>query len=136
MPVVSIVFGLLLIVLGIWGYWGGVLGLWKPLGFTPPERLSATALIPAYLGLALVALGLLAFKERLLKHAMHGASLVGFLGLAAALGRLVTTGKVTGVGGTCLLGMALLCALFVALCINSFLQVRRRRRAGSPAPGQ
>jgi hypothetical protein len=130
-PVVSVVFGLLLIALGIWGYWGGALGLWAPLGLTPPERLSGTALIPAYFGTALVVLGLLAFKENRLKHAMHGASVVGLLGLVAAGGRLVATGNVTGVGGISLLTMSLLCAVFVALCVNSFVQARRRRRAAS-----
>jgi len=133
-PLVSIFFGLLLVALGIWGYWGGDLGLWEPLGLARPERLSATALIPAYVGAALVVLGLLAFKESLLKHAMHGAAMVGLLGLLAAVGRLVTTGNTKGVAGVSLIGMMLLCGLFVALCVNSFIQVRRRRRATSTTP--
>lgn len=136
MPVVSIVFGLLLIVLGIWGYWGGALGLWQPLGFDAPEKLSGTALIPAYVGAVLVVLGLLAFKQSLLKHAMHGAAMIGLLGLLAAVGRILTTGKVQGVGGASLVAMALLCAIFVALCVNSFVQARRRRRGVSAAPGR
>ncbi len=135
MPVVSVVFGLLLIALGIWGYWGGDLGLWQPLGFAPPEKLSGTALIPAYVGAALLGLGLVAFKESLLKHAMHGAAMIGLLGLLAAGGRLIVTGNVHGVGGVSLLVMALLCAVFVALCVNSFIQARRRRRAASAASG-
>lgn len=136
MPVVSVVFGLLLIAVGIWGYWGGALGLWQPLGFDAPERLSGTALIPAYLGAVLVVLGLLAFKESLLKHAMHGAAMIGLLGLLAAVSRILITGKVQGVGGTSLVAMALLCAIFIALCVNSFVQARRRRRAVSAAPGR
>jgi hypothetical protein len=130
-----VVFGLLLIALGVWGRWGGDLGLWEPLGFAAPEKLSGTALIPAYVGAALVVLGLLAMKESLLKHAMHGAAMVGLLGLLAAIGRILTTGKVAGVGGASLIGMTVLCAVFVALCINSFIQARRRRRAASTAPG-
>jgi len=121
-PTVSVVFGLLLIALGVWGYWGGDLGLWEPLGFSAPEKLSGTALIPAYIGLVLVALGLLAFKESLLKHAMHLASVVGLLGLVAALGRILVIGQIRGVGGTSLLTMTLLCAVFVALCIHSFFK--------------
>jgi hypothetical protein len=132
-PAVSVVFGLLLIALGIWGYWGGLLGLWEPLGLAPPERLSGTALIPAYVGAALVVLGLLAFKESLLKHAMHFASMIGLLGLAASVGRLATTGTIKGVGGVSLLTMMVLCAIFVALCVNSFVQARRRRRSTSTA---
>lgn len=136
MPAVSVIFGLSLIALGIWGYWGGALGLWQPLGFDPPEKLSGTALIPAYVGAALLVLGLLAFKENLFKHAMHGAAMIGLLGLLAAVGRIFATGKVHGVGGTSLTAMALLCAGFVALCVNSFIQARRRRRAASAASGQ
>ena len=135
MPVVSVVFGVILILLGIWGYWGGDLGLWEPLGFVPPETLSITALIPAFVGLALVVLGLLAFKESLLKHAMHAAAMIGLLGFLAAGGRLLTSlinkGKPEGVGGASLTLMTLLCAIFVGLCVNSFIQARRRRRASA-----
>jgi hypothetical protein len=131
-PAVSVVFGFLLIGVGVWGRFGGVLGLWEPLGFAAPERLSATALIPAGVGVALVFLGLLAFKEKLLKHAMHGAAMVGLLGLIAALGRILSTGNVRGVGGVSLTAMAVLCGVFVGLCVNSFIQVRRRRRAAAP----
>lgn len=136
MPVVSIVFGVLLIALGIWGRFGGDLGLWEPLGLARPENLSNTALIPAFAGAALVVLGLLALKESLLKHAMHGAAMIGLLGLLAAVSRILITGKVQGVGGTSLVAMALLCAIFIALCVNSFVQARRRRRAVSAAPGR
>ena len=133
MALVSALFGLLLIALGIWGYWGGAFGLWEPLGLTRPEKLSGTALIPAYVGVALVALGLLALKDALRKHAMHGAAMIGVLGLLAAVGRILMTGSVQGVGGASLITMALLCGVFVALCVNSFLQARRRRRAASTA---
>ncbi|MGH7174086.1 MAG: hypothetical protein ACRELG_27765 [Gemmataceae bacterium] len=133
MPVVSVVFGLLLIAVGVWGYWGGVLGLWQPLGLPSPDRLSGTALIPAAVGIPLVVCGLLAFKESRLKHAMHGAAMFGLLGFMAAGYRLIATlvrkSKVEGVSGVSQTGMLLLCGVFVALCINSFIQARRRRRA-------
>jgi hypothetical protein len=139
-PAVSVVFGVLLIALGVWGRFGGSLGLWEPLGLAAPEQLSNTALIPAFVGAALVLLGLLAFKESWLKHAMHGAAMIGLLGFLAAAGRLVssliTKGKVEGVGGASLVLMTLLCAVFVGLCVNSFIQTRRRRRAAAAAvPG-
>lgn len=136
MPAITVVFGVLLVVLGIWGYWGGVLGLWEPLGFSAPAELSATALIPAGIGAVLVVLGLLAFKDSLLKHAMHAAAMLGLIGLVAAGGRLLVVlfrkGKIEGVAGTSSSAMTVLCAVFVALCVNSFLQVRRRRRAAAP----
>lgn len=138
MPVVSVVFGILLIALGVWGYWGDVLGLWAPLGLEAPERLSLTALIPAAAGLLLAVCGLLAFKESRLKHAMHTAALIGLLGFVAAGARLlqalIRKGKIEGVGGVSLAAMTLLCAVFLALCVNSFIQARRRRAAAPPAP--
>jgi hypothetical protein len=137
-PIVSVVFGLLLIALGVWGYWGGVLGFWAPLGLPAPEKLSGTALIPAAAGILLLLCGLLAFKESRLKHAMHAAAMFGLLGFVAAGSRLIWTlvrnGKVEGVGGASLTLMTLLCGVFVALCINSFIQARRRRRAAAPGP--
>jgi hypothetical protein len=132
-PVITVVFGVLLIALGLWGYFGGELGLWAPLGLPAPEHLSATALIPACLGAAFVVLGLLALKETLLKLAMHTAALLGVLGLLAAGGRvvaaLVAKGKVEGVAGVSTSVMTALCAVFVGLCVNSFIAARRRRRA-------
>jgi uncharacterized membrane protein YeaQ/YmgE (transglycosylase-associated protein family) len=134
-PLVTVVMGLLLIALGIWGRFGGDLGLWEPLGVVPPEHLSVTALIPAFIGAALVVLGLLALKESFLKHAMHAAAMLGLLGLLAAGGRLlsalITRGQVQGVAGISTSLMMLLCALFVGLCVNSFLAARRRRRAAA-----
>jgi hypothetical protein len=132
-PVVTVVFGLLLIALGLWGRFGGDWGLWAPLGLPAPEHLSGTALIPAYFGAAFVVLGLLALKESFLKHAMHAAALLGVIGFLAAGGRLLTTvyakGTVQGVAGVSTATMTGLCAVFVLLCVNSFIQARRRRRA-------
>ena len=115
--------GVLLVALGAWGYLGAA-----------EEHRSGTALIPAYLGLALVLLGLLAFKDSLRKHVMHAAAALGLVGLLASGGRLAA--RLAG-GGTldraalASGGMALLCAVFVALCVNSFVQARRARaRAG------
>lgn len=127
-----------MIAVGVWGYWGGALGLWEPLGFTAPDNLSGTALIPAYLGAGLVVLGLLAFKEKLLKHAMHAAAMIGLIGLLAAGIRLILSlvrkGKIEGVGGASLTTTTLLSAVFLALCVNSFIQARRRRRAQAGEP--
>jgi hypothetical protein len=134
-PIVSVVFGILLIALGVWGRFGGSLGLWEPLELAAPAQLSITALIPAFLGAAQDLQGLLAFKESLLKHAMHGAAMLGLLGLLAAAGRMIVTGKVEGVAGVSLVLMTLLCAAFVGLCVLSFLQARRRRRAAATVPG-
>ncbi len=137
MPVVTVVFGLLLVALGLWGRFGGDWGLWAPLGLPAPEHLSGTALIPAYFGAAFVVLGLVALKESLLKHAMHLAAMLGVVGFLAAGWRVVKAlsekGAVQGVAGVSTATMTGLCAVFVLLCVNSFIQARRRRRAREAA---
>src|SRR5262249_59369965 len=76
MPVVSIVFGGLLIALGVWGY-------------TATDARSVTALIPAFVGGALAVLGALALVPGLRKHCMHAAAALGLLGCLAAASRFV-----------------------------------------------
>jgi hypothetical protein len=66
--------------------------------------------------------------------------MIGLLGFLAAAGRLVSSliakGTIEGVGGTSLVLMTLLCGVFVGLCVNSFIQARRRRHAATSAvPG-
>jgi hypothetical protein len=127
LPAITIVFGSLLVIVGLVGYLG-----------TGSEH--PTALIPAALGLVLAILGGLSFKDRLRKHAMHAAAALGLVGLL-------------GVGARCLPPLfkllagesiprpaafasqavtAVLCAVFVGLCVNSFIQARRRRSQAPP----
>ena len=77
MAKLTVVFGLLLIGNGIWGY-------------TASESASVTALIPAFVGIALLlcAIGSIV-KPALNMHLMHIAALLGLLGCLAALGRLI-----------------------------------------------
>jgi hypothetical protein len=121
-PLVTVVIGALLVALGGWGWLGAEV-----------EHRSVTALIPAFVGGPLIVLGLLALKESFLKHAMHLASLVGLLGFLMAGGRLVVKllqdGKIEGRGGLSTSLMTMLCGVFVVLCVNSFIQARRRRRS-------
>jgi hypothetical protein len=125
MPVVTIIWGGLLIGLGLWGYLGT--------GTT-----SVTALIPAFVGAPLAVCGALALKESLLKHAMHAAAMLGLLGTVGGIGNLIrvaldSTKSLSdpktfhSVLSTAI--MTGLCAVFVGLCINSFIQARRRRAA-------
>ncbi|MEI6416520.1 MAG: hypothetical protein WCO92_02235, partial [Verrucomicrobiota bacterium] len=67
MSSLSIIFGLLLNIIGLVGFFGT--------GST-----HYTALIPCALGLLLIISGLIARKENLRRHAMHVAVLVAFLG--------------------------------------------------------
>jgi hypothetical protein len=126
MAPVSMVFGALLIAVGLAGYFGTG---------TP----SLTALIPAGIGAALLLLGLVALNEGLRKHAMHLAAMVGLLGAVGALVRPVRTllagGEVANVAALASqLVTAGLCVVFVGLCVNSFVQARRRRAAAAGEP--
>jgi hypothetical protein len=135
---VSVVVGILLTGIGLWGYFGT--------GTSSP-----TALIPAAFGVPLVLLGFLAYKDRLRMHAMHGAvliGLIGFIGCAVmavpSLPALVRDGKVikvkdgnerdatTAVEVQTVTGV--ICGVFVGLCVNSFIQARIARRAAGAIP--
>ena len=121
MAPLTIVFGLLLAALGVIGYisTGGV---------------SITALIPAFFGAVLAILGRIALNERYRRHAMHmaaGVALVGFLGAARGLMGLVDLISGAEVERPAAVisqsVMALLMAVFVGLCVRSFIAARRAR---------
>jgi hypothetical protein len=142
MALFTISAGGLLIALGAWGYLGAEEG-----------HRSVTALIPAFFGLALILLGLLAFKEHLRKHVMHLAAMIGLIGLVVPLARsagsvpeLIREGRVIKEfdgqkkdmtrAVVSQLVMAGVCLVFVGLCVNSFVQARRaraRREQAGPA---
>jgi uncharacterized membrane protein len=127
MPIVSIVFGLALIGLGVWGYATSEL----------EGNLKYTALIPAAVGVILAVCGAVALVERFLKHAMHLAAVIGLIGLVVAAGRFISKAAKDGVdfhktSTQAVLGMIGLCLVFLALCINSFIQARRRRMNRPP----
>jgi hypothetical protein len=128
MAPVSIASGILLILLGV-----GTYVLLPP----NPEtgHVSPTALIPAGVGLALLLLGVLALKDSLRKHAMHAAAVIGLLGFLG--GGYMGFGKlmVLLAGGEVARpaaayessAMALICGVFVILCVRSFIMARRNR---------
>ena len=70
MTSIAFFFGVLLSILG------GVL-----FGTSNPDHRSITALIPAFFGIALILLGIVARNEKARKHAMHFAALLGLVGL-------------------------------------------------------
>jgi hypothetical protein len=129
-PFVSIICGLLLILLG-WDGYADTIGLIRP-----TELHSPTALIPAYFGAALILCGIVALKESLLKHAMHVAAMVGLIGLLAGAGmglpklpKLLAGEAERPAAVKLQLWMAGVCLVLVALCVNSFIQARRRRKS-------
>jgi fucose 4-O-acetylase-like acetyltransferase len=123
MAKLTIGFGVVLIVLGAWGFVGT--------GSTHP-----TALIPAYFGLALAWSGILAntenAKQRMLW--MHIAVTVGLLGFIGSVSRAVV--EFTKAHGEPLtdtaavavrfqIAMAAVCLVYVGLCVRSFIAARR-----------
>ena len=119
MAKITIGLGLVLIALGFGGYFG-------------TDRESWTALIPAFLGLPLLILGCVALKEHMRRHAMHVAgviALVGFAGTVRGLMKLpvlLTGGELARPAAVPLqAAVAILCLIFVLLCIWSFIKARR-----------
>jgi hypothetical protein len=125
-PAITIVFGILLIGVGVGGYF-------QSASHAP------TALIPAGMGLVFILLGLLAFKEGLRKHAMHLASVLALLGVIIPGYRGLPGLYTILTGGTlppdarplAIYANSLtagLCLVLLILCINSFVQARLRRK--------
>ena len=122
MAKITIGIGCVLIALGVGSYLG-------------TGRGSVTALIPAFFGLPLVLLGVAALNDRLRKHAMHAAVVVGLLGFAgAARGFSEVPAILRGdqverpVAVAVQVAMSLLCLVFVVLCVLSFIKARRAER--------
>ena len=124
MAKVTIGFGIVLILLGAIGFFGT--------GSTHP-----TALIPAYWGIALTVCGILANspsdKRRML--VMHIAVTVGLLGfLGSGIMAILETVKAHGgplahpAAVESQAAMAVICLIYVALCVRSFIAARRSRK--------
>jgi hypothetical protein len=123
MAKLTIGFGVVLILLGAWGFIGT--------GSTHP-----TALIPAYFGLVLAWAGILANSEDAKRRMlwMHVAVTVGLLGFLGAGARVVVE-LVKAHGGPLAdavsvavrfqIAMAVICLVFVGLCVRSFIAARR-----------
>ncbi|MBC7899430.1 MAG: hypothetical protein H7070_05200 [Saprospiraceae bacterium] len=121
MPTTSIIFGTLLLLVGMIGYAYGAMY---------SEYASLTALIPAAFGILLIILGSISQKkESLRKHLMHAAIIVALLGFIATAARLVprlsrltfTAAEVSQIA------TAVICLLFVILAIKSFADARRNK---------
>ena len=118
MPGTTRLFGLILIVLGVASY-------------VLTDRVSVTALIPAFFGAVLLICAIVArANEAARKHAMHAAVAVGLIGALAALGRGVPaaiSGGATRPAVMSQLAMGVLLLIYVALGVQSFIAARKAR---------
>ena len=121
---VTIVFGVLLIALGLVGFFG-------------TGSIYYTALIPTWFGLALGIGGFLAIspsesRRKLIMHINVTIGLLGLIGVAAEVGRSYASAIAKGLAPDpialaaklCMVGLLL---IYVILCVRSFIQVRRSR---------
>src|SRR5690242_19281902 len=111
----TIGFGIVLIVLGVGGYFG-------------TDRVSPTALIPAAFGMLLVIFGALARDEKRRKMAMHIAVTVGLLAFLGDVITMLSRGLIEKPAALISQSvMAVLMAVYVGMCVKSFIDARRRR---------
>lgn len=121
MAKLTIVYGVVFILMGLYGYFG-------------ISSESITALIPAFFGIPLLVLGWLGLNEKYLKHAMHGAAVLTLLGFAGTVGGLIKFFKMLGglqperpAAVTVQAIMAVMCLVFLILAVKSFIDARRKR---------
>lgn len=85
---------------------------------------SATSLIPAFIGIVFVILGLVArAKPDLNRHLMHAAAALALVAIFASLGSAIGRGA-TGWALFAQIATVVLCAGFVVLAVQSFRQAR------------
>lgn len=122
MAKVTLVFAVLLMILGIGFYLGT--------GSKAP-----TALIPTWFGLALGVFGVLAIspsesRRKLFMHINVTIGLIGFLGAAGRALYAMTSGRTPDqLALTAQLLMAGLLLIYIILCVRSFIAARRARLA-------
>jgi hypothetical protein len=118
MPRITALLGVALVLLGVGGYFA-------------TGMVSVTAMIPAFLGVPLVALGMLGRRPAWRKTLMHLALVLTLIGLAGAARGLPGLFQLAGglevarpAAVVAQSAMALLCLLHLALGIRSFVLAR------------
>lgn len=122
MPQLAITFGILLNIVGA-------------VGFFATGATHYTALIPCVLGVILIICGIVALAAPgARKHVMHVAALIGLLGIGGTISALfklpalisaaslASQPAVISKSVTCILS-----AVFLALCVKSFIDARRKK---------
>ena len=121
MPSTTVALGVVLIILGLAGYFltGAV---------------SLTALIPAAFGLVIALSGLIARDQRKRKHAMHAAVVVALLGFLGSIRGLLQIGDVfdgTAARPAAIVAQTIMAVLtlgYIVIAVRSFVQARMVNR--------
>lgn len=117
---VSILFGLILIILGLYSYFG-------------VSTESITALIPAFVGVVILILGVIGLKEKNLKHTMHIAAvlmLIAFIGSARGFIGLPELFSGTAERPWAIIAqviMGIIALIFLIMAIRSFIDARKKK---------
>lgn len=121
MAKLSIAYGVIFILMGLYGYFG-------------ISSESVTALIPTFFGIPMLIFGWMALNEKNLKHAMHGAAVLTLLGFAGTVGGLFKFFRMLGgaemerpAAVTVQAIMAVMCLVFLILAVKSFIDARKNR---------
>mgnify|MGYP006288561281 FL=1 len=128
MAIITILYGAGLTLLGLYAY----------LVMSEPDSRSITALIPAFFGIVFLLLGFVALSAKLKKHAMHAAAGLGLLAILGTAGGVMKLP--TWFDDPASLGeradavpvqsiMFAASVVFVGLCVWSFIQARRAKKA-------
>lgn len=101
---------------------------------------SVTALIPSFVGAALLVVALIARNDGARKHALHAAMVIALLGLLGSLMNTVRIGEVfagTAERPAAVVTSAVMCvllAVYLAAGIRSFVLARKARNSPAVAP--
>lgn len=116
---------------------GAILTATGVIAYLVSDSSSWTALIPSIVGVLLLIAGFVARHDQLRKHAIHGALLIALLGAIGSLRNVIQIGDVFAGEHSAPAAPVVSTIMFVLLVgylivgINSFISVRRQRRADS-----
>ena len=122
MAKLSLTVGVILVVIGVGGY-------------VASSYASATALIPAAIGVLIGLLGLMARNDQWRRHAMHAAMGIALVGILGSMGGVfslagaLASGSAPGLAALSRASMAIVLTLYLTMGVRSFVAARRARDA-------
>lgn len=131
MPTLTIIFAALFVALGPIGY-----------ALSDPEHKSMTAMIPSFIGLPLLLLGMISLKGgSVRKHAMHAIMLIALIAIGGSSARAVPGWLALIQGEEVKLPLALAmqtimivgCVILIVFGVKSFIDARKAGALETPA---